>query len=298
MKPVLRSFAAGVALLSWAAADSRSASAPVTEFFGEISDPAGDSIVWPWVPDTRPAPDLVYASVLAADDHIQLTARFAPGTFSAESFVFFSLDTDMDLSTGWPGTTINGVIDADVLGVDYFVDARGPAFGGKASLLHVVDSSLGFFIIASDIDVIFQDDGLDVVIPLSLIGDDDGRMHFKATVSVQKDEAGVVWPISDWITDADLQPGSTVPAAEQVADLGDSISDLESAGTLGHGPARAISNHLENALRALDAGHTSAARAQLEAFIEQVLDLVDEGTLTEEEAAPLIATALRLLAGL
>jgi len=287
-----------VALLSWAAADSRSASAPVTEFFGEISDPAGDSIQWPWEPTSKPAPDLVYASVQIADGQVQLTARFDPGTYAGDTKVQFSLDTDKDPSTGWPGTTSNGVTDAEVIGPDYFVETEGSAFSGKARLIQVAPGATGLILIESDIDIAFHEDGLDVVIPLSLIGDDDGRLHFKVVCVVQINAAGVTWQISDWITDADLQPGSTVPAAEEVADLGEAISDLETSGTLGHGPARAISNHLENALRALDAGHTSAARAQLEAFIEQVMDLVDEGTLTEEEAAPLIATALRLLEGI
>ena len=295
MKTVLRSFAAGVALLSWAAADSRSASAPVTEFFGEISDPAGDSTQFGWEPASKPAPDFVYASALAADGQIVLTARFDPGTYGNDTYVAFSLDTDTDPSTGWPGTTSNLTIDADVLGVEFVVDAKGTAFGGKARIFE--GSTSGFTLIASDLDITFHEDGLDVVIPLSLIGDDDGRLHFKVTVGVQRTNI-FFFPISDWITDADLQPGSTVPAAEEVADLGEAISDLETSGTLHQGPARALSNHLENGLRALEAGHTSAARAQLEAFIEQVLDLVDGGTLTEEEAAPLIATALRLLEGI
>ena len=179
---------------------------------------------------------------------------------------------------------------------EYLVNAVGTDFGGKARVIQID----GFFFteIASDIDITFHEDGLDVVIPLSVIGDDDGRLHFKATSIVQINAAGVTWQISDWITDVDQQPGSTVPADEEIADLDDSISDLQAAGSLGHGPGRALSNHLENALRALDAGHVDAAAAQLEAFIEQVEDLIADGTLTAEEGEPLIAIAERLLAGL
>jgi hypothetical protein len=247
------------------------------------------------VPATRPAPDLEYASVQAADGQLLLTVLFAPGTFAEDVRISCSLDTDTDPSTGWPGTTSNRITDADVIGVDYSITTEGSVFGGKARLLQF--SGTIFSEIATDIDITFHENGLEVAVPLSLLGDDDGRMYFKVTTQVQIDELATFF-ISDWITDPNTQPGSTVPADEEIADLDEVIEDLETAGTLGQGPAHSLSNHLENALRALEAGHDNAARAQLEAFIGQVLDWVDDGTLTAEEAEPLIGAAERLLAGL
>jgi hypothetical protein len=292
MRRGLKTFAAGLAIFSLAAVPSP----PVTDFFGEVSDPVGDAFAWGWVPASRPAPDLEYASVQAAEGQMVLTVRFAPGTFADDVRISCSLDTDTDPSTGWPGTTSGRVTDAAVLGVDYSIDTEGSVFGGKAKLFQYTRTS--FTVIATDIDVTFNEDGLEVAVPLSLLGDDDGRLYFKVTTQVQINESGATFFISDWITDPNTQPGSTVPADEEVADLGEVIEDLESAGTLDNGPARALSNHLDNALRALEAGHANAARAQLEAFIAHVEELLADGTLTEDEAEPLLSTAERLLAGL
>jgi hypothetical protein len=297
MNPAFRAFASVVVLLSLAATASGDASAPVTEFFGELSDPVGDSTQFAWEPASRPAPDLVHASARVADGQLDLSVQLAPGTFLNDVIVEFSLDMDANPATGRT-TTSNDFFDVDVMGVEYFVDIEGSAFGGQATLLQYTGPpKYSFALIASDLEVQRTEDGLMVSVPLALLGDDDGRLHFKAVTAVRINDIHS-WPISDSISDFNLQPGSTVPAAEEIADLGDAISDLETSGSLNQGPARAISNHLENALRALDAGHTSAARAQLEAFIEQVLELVADGTLTAEEAEPLIATAERLLAGL
>lgn len=91
---------------------------------------------------------------------------------------------------------------------------------------------------------------------------------------------------------------STASPEEEIADLGDAIDVLETAGSLSPGQGRALRNKLRNAQRALDRGNVTAAIAQLEAFIRQVHSYVRAGILTELEAAPLIEAAERAIAGI
>jgi hypothetical protein len=60
-------------------------------------------------------------------------------------------------------------------------------------------------------------------------------------------------------------------------------------------PNWALRRHLENSLRAIDSGRYCAAAAQLEALVDQVGSFIDEGILTEEQAAPLIEGAKEVI---
>lgn len=72
-----------------------------------------------------------------------------------------------------------------------------------------------------------------------------------------------------------------------IDDLLAAVNALETSGALTSGQASALRNHLQNALRSLNAGNHCAAEAQLTAFQQQVQNFVRNGTLTEEEADPL-----------
>lgn len=90
-----------------------------------------------------------------------------------------------------------------------------------------------------------------------------------------------------------------VPSAQdEIAGLQDAIGDLEASARLNRGSARALQNHLDNAISALERGQTAPAVAQLEAFISQVQQFVTDGVLTEAEAAPLIAAAESAIASI
>lgn len=76
------------------------------------------------------------------------------------------------------------------------------------------------------------------------------------------------------------------------------IDGLEASGALNAGQASALRNHLQNVLRHVDAGRYCAALAQLDAFRQQVDEFVDEGILTEEEAASLEEISGTIIEGL
>lgn len=85
------------------------------------------------------------------------------------------------------------------------------------------------------------------------------------------------------------EAGVTEDAARaQIGALRDEVDRLEAAGSLGSGQANALRNHLDNALRHLDAGRLCPALAQLGAFREQVGNFVDAGVLTAGEATALL----------
>jgi Tol biopolymer transport system component len=73
------------------------------------------------------------------------------------------------------------------------------------------------------------------------------------------------------------------------------IDALEAGGTLGHGRAQALRNHLLNARDQLLAGRRCPAEAQLRAFRGQVTSFVGDGALTPAEAAPLLDGVGQLL---
>lgn len=78
------------------------------------------------------------------------------------------------------------------------------------------------------------------------------------------------------ISDSDLRA--------RVASLLQEVEALEDSGALNQGQARALSNHLRNVLDRLDEGLRCPAEAQLNAFREQLDELVEDGALTDREA--------------
>lgn len=82
-----------------------------------------------------------------------------------------------------------------------------------------------------------------------------------------------------------------LPDEEALAEIDallEEVDALEESGALNRGQARALRNHLNNARRQIEAGRSCPALAQLQAFREQVGNFVEDGVLTEEEAAPLV----------
>jgi hypothetical protein len=62
------------------------------------------------------------------------------------------------------------------------------------------------------------------------------------------------------------------------------VERFESLGLINAGQARALGNHLANALRSLEEGQFCAVRAQLEAFRSQLEELVDVEGISDREA--------------
>jgi serine protease len=73
------------------------------------------------------------------------------------------------------------------------------------------------------------------------------------------------------------------------------VGKLEASGALNAGQARALTNHLRNALADLERGQHCPARAQLEAFRRQLESFVRSRALEAAQARPLIRTVNDLL---
>jgi hypothetical protein len=102
-----------------------------------------------------------------------VAVRFAPGTFSpATTFAQFELDVDQNPLTGSP---------FEALGLDYIVDMGSSYYAGQARVSRFIGGTQYQPVGTAPISIVA--DGIDVGIPLSLIGNDDGRLNFRVISS-------------------------------------------------------------------------------------------------------------------
>lgn len=129
----------------------------------EIRDSSVDAL-----PDQRipVSPDLVFAIVDIHADEVIFRLRHRPGSFDAAiTRVAIDLDIDQNASTG-------------AAGIEYRV-LIFPAGGKGADVARA--TSAGDAVVGT-VPVSFVDDGCDVAVPLSLIGNDDSRFDFRVRV--------------------------------------------------------------------------------------------------------------------
>jgi hypothetical protein len=132
---------------------------------GEVSDPTEDVRPYPNV--TNP-PDLVHGTADVVAGNITFTVQLAPGTFDpGTTLLIINLDTDQNPATGQAPD-----------GIDYLV-SMGDGQGNQA-LIAKNTGPLNFNTVGSA-PVSFMTDGMTVTVPLSLLGNDDGRMNFRVT---------------------------------------------------------------------------------------------------------------------
>ncbi len=145
---------------------------------GHVIDAAGDARALAGV---AMSPDLVDAALSAAGGVLSITLSFAPGTLSqSDTAPVVYLDVDENPGSGRPGTD-SAESDASVIGVEYsvlLVDARG---GSRATVTRMrLSGGTWFADTVGMVEVTFP--GANQVranIPLSLVGNDDGRLAFK-----------------------------------------------------------------------------------------------------------------------
>jgi hypothetical protein len=133
----------------------------------EVRDSSVDAL-----PDNRlpVAPDIVLAIVDVSADEVVFRLRHRPGSFDPATTRFaIDLDTDQNASTGSGG-------------IEYQVFVF-PA-GGKGGADVARTTATGYTVLVS-VPVIFVDDGCDVAIPRSFLGDADGRFDFRVRVYAQ-----------------------------------------------------------------------------------------------------------------
>jgi hypothetical protein len=165
---------AGVAALlipATACSDSTPAPSSIQAIHGEVSDPAGDASPDPRVPV---APDLVHATADVSSGNITFIIQFAPGTFDRQATrVSVLLDTDQVGSTG--------IQQSSGIGADFGIDL---AAGTNQATVTKADPAgcaahLSCFVSVGTVPLTLSGDSMQVAIPLSLLGNDDGRLSFQ-----------------------------------------------------------------------------------------------------------------------
>ena len=129
----------------------------------EIRDSSVDAL-----PDSRVlvSPDIVYAILDFEAGEVVFRLRTRPGSFDAPTTRFaIDLDTDQNASTGSAG-------------IEYHVFVF-PAGGKGADVARTTSTA---YTVVGTVPVSFVADGCDVAVPLSLLGNNDGRFDFRVRV--------------------------------------------------------------------------------------------------------------------
>ncbi len=162
-----------------------------------------------------PDPDAVAASVTSDGTNLYLSVRFKAGTFDqALTRAAFHLDTDQEPSTGNPGASSGCVDDAAILGADFVVFVGGSLGTDIRRGFPACDASFTV-LAAGSAATTFVLDGMDAVVPLALLGGDDGWLNFKVTIS-EEISASSATGILDTIPDVGLPAGTVPPAGPPV----------------------------------------------------------------------------------
>jgi len=126
----------------------------------------------------------VCAGVEYTNTSLTLRVAFMPTTFDpATTSITFFLDTDQNPLTGSPGVNGTGTLDGSLIGSEFLVSFGSAYYGGNAT---VQATTSGFPVIGFS-PIAFYDDGLLTIIPLTLLGNDDGRLNYKLTSQQQVD---------------------------------------------------------------------------------------------------------------
>jgi hypothetical protein len=143
------------------------ATVPATPGHVEFRDSSVDAL-----PDSRVpvSPDIVLAIVDVNRDEVVFRLRHRPGSFDPMTTRFaIDLDIDQNASTGSEG-------------VEYHVFVF-PAGGKGADVARATSTA---YTVVATVPVTFVADGVDVAVPRSLLGSDDGRFDFRVRVYSQQ----------------------------------------------------------------------------------------------------------------
>ncbi len=146
------------------------------QFFGSTTDPVGDA--------TAGEPDLVSATIKVLGPNATFHIDFAPGTFnSATTQGQFLLDTDQNPATGHPGSNAGGVDDAGIIGSEYLLNMGSTCQQSGKTYIYKYAGTVNNFDFVGSLDTTFSANGMEVTVPLSMLGNDDGKMNFKVTAA-------------------------------------------------------------------------------------------------------------------
>ena len=159
---------------------SPTAPSPATQtLHGEVTDPIGDALSDSRVPVS---PDLVHATADVADGSITFVIQFAPGTVDRQTtMVTVNLDTDQNASTG--------IQQGGGVGADYGIALAASTARATVNKADPVGCAarLSCFNAVGSVPMTVVGDEMRATVPLSLLGNDDGRMSFRVHSYVSVD---------------------------------------------------------------------------------------------------------------
>ena len=164
-------------------------------------------------------PDLDTAQAIVGGGNLRLTVLLGEissevgrvSTFDpATTHIIVNLDVDQNPNTGFAGVDA-AHNDAAIFGTDYLVEMGSESEGSTAKVLQFVNgafSLVGTFPVTQLQNLDGNPEGLQVTIPLSALGNDDGQMNFKVVVQSQLDATPSYTGILDYMPDLTLAPGN------------------------------------------------------------------------------------------
>ena len=209
----------------------------------------------------------------------ELTGPIPPELGNLANLVAMHLD--FNALTGPIPATLGNLADLEILNL-----ARNQLTGGIPSELGGLESLLRLEL---------QDNALTGVVPLQVAVLGDGLLTCDFTGN-----AGLSVPDIQAYRDADFDGDGMIcglgfASAEDIGeDAVDSLDELV-PDPLNSGQATALSSKIENAVAKAAGGNYQAAINQMQAFINQLEDMVSNGTLMPSEAGPFLAQAQALI---
>jgi uncharacterized protein YheU (UPF0270 family) len=139
-------------------------------------------------------------------------------------------------------------------------------------------------------------------VSLPIIDASTGTLSYTLAIDASGTANVSVWLLDDGGTDnggVDLSAAQrfaimVLSPESQIDNLIDQIDVLLDEGTLNKGNANSLTKKLQHVRTKLDAGQTHVALNNLQAFTNQVTDLIAKGTLTPAQGQPLFDAAADL----
>ena len=151
-------------------------------FIGQGSDPTGDQIARE---ELQNLPDLVAARVVVSEGNLFATIRYAPTTFVRDTTrTSLFLDIDDDPATRFSGVVASGRFVPWRAGTDYAIHARTPLEGADVRVFRS-GRNAGEGTEIGSAPVTYLSDGHEFSVPLTLLGNDDGRMGVRVVAFVR-----------------------------------------------------------------------------------------------------------------
>jgi hypothetical protein len=180
---------------------------------GQVSDPVGDTVITPVIrngvvmtPIVPIPPDLVAATIDVSSGTLTATVSFSPGTLShADTMFCVLLDTDESPATGNAGSGA----DSATFAWDYSICAVDPRGSTTSQIARALGPSQpGQVMPVTSSSATFPNaDQSRVTVPLSVLGNSNGRLAFKVIVRQWVDAPFVNTDVVDWMPNVGQPPG-------------------------------------------------------------------------------------------